>query len=85
MNLIFSFPVNFGEYTKDVDFEADVVMGGIGAYDFWGAKGYQSGPEIDNIDFDTTGLTNEEISFINKYVIESQELEDKIWNTYANQ
>jgi hypothetical protein len=69
--------INFPDGAElEIDFTATIVMGGIGAYEFWGQRCTQSQEELDEIDFDKTGLTKEQIEFIDDVFIDSQELAD---------
>ena len=55
----------------DVDCDFIIENDGIGPYEYWGFKGVDRGTDyavIQNTDWDTTGLTKEEIELINSKI-----------------
>lgn len=53
-NVIFSKIISYvdsndQETELELELEAEFVNGGIGSYEFWGATGYDSHPELDNL------------------------------------
>jgi hypothetical protein len=71
---------------RDVKLTLNAVLGysGLGSYEFWGQKCYDRGePEIDEITFDETGFSADEIDEIN-IRIENNEFDDAIWEKVAD-
>lgn len=62
----------------EVDFFADIrrESSGIGSYEYWGCRGYDSGQdyyECDDIRWDRKRYTDEENRIIEEYLSENQE------------
>lgn len=83
----FSKDIEFEDEKLPVNFTVVVGRGGIGTFEFWGAKGYSSYDEIDEIRFDNKGLTTAQCAHIQS-MIECNDLDDDAWDAirdaYAN-
>jgi len=65
-----------------LELEGQFVNGGIGAYEFWGAKGYDSHPELDNIVCENIDdFTPEQQSQIEE-MISSGDFDSEIWDKF---
>jgi len=83
MKVTFSTHVEFEDSEIEIEFEADLSRGGIGAYEFWGQKCYDRGEyEIDNITFDEQDLTPEQIGVVSKKA-EKGDFDDIVWDKVA--
>lgn len=71
---------------REVEFEVEYSMtdGGIGAYEFWGARYYDTHPELDEISFiPLEDLTEEEKKELEKIQEDiPSDLLDKIYDHY---
>lgn len=55
----------------DVDVEFDILNDGIGSYEFWGQKCFDTGKdylEVVGVEWDKTGFTEEEVEIIKKEI-----------------
>jgi len=81
--VIFTKEIEFENGDKaDVSFTAVIGKGGIGSYEFWGQRCYDSHDEIDEITFDEKGLTQAQIEHING-LIDCNELDSAVWDAAA--
>jgi hypothetical protein len=83
MKLTFDYAIQFPDESEEtIEFEAEIVNGGF-SHD-WHGGGFESYPEIDNITFGESGLTIEQIKYIEDNIVDSDKLIDKIWEEYEN-
>lgn len=80
MNTSFSKEITFSDGTKElIDFEAQFEKGGIGAWEHFGHKGYDIGPELTNIEC-ISKVSKEQGKYIDD-LISNCDLDEDAWNT----
>ena len=77
------------ENEKEIEVSVDISIyfDGIGAYEYWGQKGYDKGnlcSDINEIIYDKSGLTEDEINQIEKEIA-SQNFQEKVLEKYLDQ
>ena len=76
------------ENEKEIKVKVDisVYFDGIGPYEYWGRKGYDKGnlcSDINEVIYDKTGLTEEEINQIQEEIA-SQDFQEKVLEKYLD-
>jgi len=76
------------ENEKEIKVKVDisVYFDGIGSYEYWGQKGYDKGnlcSDINEVVYDKTGLTEDEINQIQEEIA-SQDFQEKVLEKYLD-
>ena len=76
------------ENEKEIEVTVDisVYFDGIGTYEYWGFKGYDKGnlcSDINEVIYDKTGLTKDEINQIQEEIA-SQDFQEKVLEKYLD-
>lgn len=85
MNIQFNHKVEFPDgRIIDLEFEAEFVSGGIGHFEHFGTKGYDSHPELDNI-VCFSKLSKEDAKFVNSLISDGTSIDNAAWDAFNNQ